>query len=184
MGSVVKALPASNTWMNQYELVGLITEIFHKSNVPFAKISIPKWLLERNHGGHIIREWITKKWLKPRDTSLLLDEGIALEHLELSELPTLPAQTIEEQVSSLIDQAFGPKGYRLGISVIHYPAGLVISPGICTCKDCNQLRSHLAWHNNHGTVEAFMVCEVHYKEFNGVCSDGFPVKVQPLCEAT
>lgn len=171
IGSTVKALPESNTWMHQYDVVGTITEIFFVADTAFAKISVPKWLLKRNHGRHIIREWVRGKLSKQTDGSLLLDEGIELTHLELSEMPE---QTTDEKVDSLIDQAFGPKGNRLGINVIYF----AVTPGCCVHEGCSEPRTNLAWHNNHGTVEAFMVCKPHYDEFNGRCSDGFPLKTE------
>lgn len=173
VGSAVKALPESNTWMNQYDVVGVITEIFNKDSKSFAKVSVSKWLIKRNHGEHIIREWTRDGLSKPADDSLLLDDGIELAHLELSKIPE---QTTDEKVGFLIDQAFGIKSSRLGINVVYYPKDLIVSPGVCVHENCDQSRTHLAWHNNHGTVEAFMVCEPHYKECNGRCSDGFHLK--------
>jgi hypothetical protein len=184
VGSVVEALPESNTWMYQYGVVGLITEIFHKDSKSFAKISVPKWLIKRNHGEHIIREWLREKLSKPADDSLFLDEGIELAHLKLSKLPEQAVdETVEAKVDSLLDQAFGFKGNRLGINVVYYPKNLVVSHGVCVHEGCNQSRTHFAWHNNHGTVEAFMVCEPHYNELNGRCSDGFPLKMELLSKA-
>ena len=180
VGSVVEALPESNTWMCQYGVVGLITGIFRKDSKSFAKISVPKWLIKRNRGEHIIREWLREKLSKPADDSLFLDEGIELVHLKLSKLPE---QTVDEKVDFLIDKAFGVKGNRLGIHVVYYPKNLVVTHGVCVREGCNQSRTHLAWHNNHGTVEAFMVCEPHYNELNGRCSDGFPLKRELLNKA-
>lgn len=177
VGSIVKALEESNTWMHQYDVVGTITKIFIHDDKAFAKILVPKWLIKRNGGKYIIREWVRNRWSKQEDDFLLLDEGILLEHLELCEMPK-NSQTIEERVNSLIDQAFGFENNRLGINVVYWPNDLVVTPGICVHQDCDKSRTHLAWHNNHGTVEAFMVCEPHHKELNGRCSDGFPIKTE------
>ncbi len=160
--------------MHQYEVVGIITEIFTKDSKPFAKISIPKWQLT-NSGKYIIREWIERGWSKPEEDFLLLSEGIELAHLEPSEMPE---PTTENKVELLIDKAFGTKGKRLGINIIYYPEGLIISPGICVHENCDQPRTHLTWHNCWGTVQAFPCCEVHHKELNGRCSDSFPLKTE------
>ncbi|MFA5997364.1 MAG: hypothetical protein WC791_02635 [Candidatus Paceibacterota bacterium] len=177
VGSVVKALSASDTWMHQFDVAGTITEIFQKDGKDFAKISVPKWYLTKNFGSHVIREWVREGWSKSEDDFLLLDEGIELAHLEPSEMPEWHL-TIENRVDSLINQAFGFKNNRLGINVIYYPDDLAVTPGICVHEGCDQPRTHLAWNNNHGTVEAFMVCEPHYKECNGRCSDGFHLKAE------
>lgn len=180
ISSRVKALPGSNTWMHQYDVVGTITEIFTKDGKPFAKIVIPKWQLIRNFGNHILREWLEKGWSKTGEDFLLLDEGIELIHLKLNEMSMPAMPTIDEKVNLLLERAFGVEGKRLGIHTVYYPVGLVITSGICVCEGCNHSRTHLAWHNNWGTVQAFMVCEEHCKEFNGRCSDGFPLKEELL----
>lgn len=177
VGSTVKALEESGTWMWQYDTVGTITEIFYVGECALAKISVPKWLITKNHGKYLIREWIKKGWSKREEDFLLLDEGIELTHLELSDMPD-QSQSIEDRVNCLIDQAFGFAGNRLGINAVYWPDDLIVTPGICVHEGCDQPRTHLAWHNNHGTVEAFMVCEPHYKECNGRCSDGFHLKVE------
>ncbi|MFZ2303709.1 MAG: hypothetical protein WAV98_02895 [Minisyncoccia bacterium] len=179
VGSIVKALPESNTWMHQFDIAGTVTEIFHKGDKAFAKISVPKWLVKRNHAGHIVREWVRDGLSKQADDSLFLGEGIELAHLEPSDMPE-QSKTIKDRVDSLVDQAFGFKGHRLGINVVYWPVDLIVTPGACVHEGCGQSRTHLAWHNNHGTVEAFMVCEPHYNECNGRCSDGFPLKAELL----
>lgn len=171
VGSTVKALPESNTWVHQYGVVGVVTDLFYVNYEPLAHIRVPKWLIKRNHGGHIINEWIRNGWAKKGDDALTLDEGIELRHLVLAEMPE---QTIDEKVDSLIDQAFGSRGNRLGINVIYYPKDPFVTIGTCVCEGCDKARTRLAWYNNHGTVEAFMVCEGHFLEYNGRCGDGFP----------
>lgn len=173
-GSTVKAVSTSNTWMYQLGAVGVITEIFSKEGKPFAKISVPKWQIKKT-GKYVLREWEEKGWSKPQEDFLLLDEGIELVHLELAKMPE---PTIDDKVDLLVDQAFGPEGKRLGIWRIYHPENLVITSGVCVCEGCNQSRTHLAWHNCWGTVQAFMVCATHYEELNGTCSDSFPLKMK------
>ncbi len=172
VNSHVKALPKSGTWMNQYGLTGIVTEIYLQGDVEFAKVSIPKWLIKREHGNHIINEWAREGLSKREEDFLLLSLETA--HLVLSD--DIPKPTINDRMDSLVDQAFGPKGRRLSINVIYYPKDLIVTPGECVRKDCCAPRTHLTWHNCHGTVEAFMVCEGHYTELNGRCSDSFPLK--------
>ena len=174
VGSHVKALHTSNTWMNQYDLVGVVTELYLNNGIESAKVSIPKWLIKRNHGGHIIRDWLRNKWVKPEEDNLLLDDGMEIIFLILTD--QIPESTVDEKVDMLIDQAFGVEGKRLGINVVYSPKELIVTSGECVCEGCHEPRTHFAWHNCWGTVEAFMVCNKHYLEWNGRCSDGFHLK--------
>lgn len=183
VGSKVKALPESNTWMHQYNVVGTVISFFKKEDKRFARIKVPKSFLERNHGKYILREWLQRGWSRPEDDFLFLDEGIEVAHLRLSRLPKKPKLTDEAKVKYLIDEAFGPEGKRLGVWSIPRPEDVIVTPGICVHEGCDKNRTHIALHNNHGTVEAFMVCFSHYKEWNGRCSDGFPLKGELLRKA-
>lgn len=182
-GSKVKALTESDTWMHQNNIVGTVTSFFKKDGKRFARIKVMKSLVERNGGKWILREWLLRRWSKPEEDFLFLNEGIEVAHLRLSRMLKKQKLSGEAKVKYLIDEAFGSENNRLGINVIHYPKDLIVTPGICVREGCNKPRTHLAWHNNWGTVEAFMVCEEDYIDLNGRCSDGFPLKGELLLKA-
>lgn len=177
VGNVVKALPESRTWMYQYGGVGTITEIFDKDGKSFAKVSVPTWTIKRNHGGHLLGRLISEGFFKSKDILLLLDEGIELTHLELCEMPK---PTFDQRLGSFLDQAFGHFGMFRRVHTVSFPKDLLVTPGICDCEGCDQVRTHLAWYNCWGTAVAYMVCEPHYEKLNGVAGDGFPIKAELL----
>lgn len=180
VGNVVKALPESRTWMYQYGGVGTITEIFSKDGVDVAKVSVPTWTIKRNHCSHLLGRLIHEGFFKPNDILLLLDEGIELTHLELCEMPE---PTFDEKMDSLLDHAFGHFGMFRRMHAVYCPKDLLVTPGICVCEGCDQVRTHLAWYNCWGTAVAYMVCKSHYEKLNGVAGDGFPMKKELLVNA-